>query len=154
MIVEPMKKSNSGKYPSLLLAAKIMCKIPSMSGLIKNYVQDLQGDLPHEWLEGAHTIIKHLRPVTSVTMLRIAFRGFFCQGLQMLILFLTRGRHQVVHYEGQGGPVQVNSKPRPEVLAIIGGACKRLRPDVQHLLAHLKLDVNSSVDAANNPKLI
>ncbi|KAK7837064.1 mediator of rna polymerase ii transcription subunit 23 [Quercus suber] len=27
-----------------------------------------------EWLEGTHVIIKHLRPVTSVAMLRIAFR--------------------------------------------------------------------------------
>ncbi|KAL0005249.1 hypothetical protein SO802_012810 [Lithocarpus litseifolius] len=31
-------------------------------------------NLPQEWLEGTHVIIKHLRPVTSVAMLRIAFR--------------------------------------------------------------------------------
>ncbi|XP_072995887.1 mediator of RNA polymerase II transcription subunit 23 isoform X2 [Typha latifolia] len=31
-------------------------------------------NLPQEWLESTHTIIKHLRPVTSVAMLRIAFR--------------------------------------------------------------------------------
>ncbi|GLT76812.1 hypothetical protein SLA2020_484490 [Shorea laevis] len=31
-------------------------------------------NLPQEWLEGTHAIIKHLRPVTSVAMLRIAFR--------------------------------------------------------------------------------
>lgn len=31
-------------------------------------------NLPQEWLEGAHLIIKHLRPVTSVAVLRIAFR--------------------------------------------------------------------------------
>lgn len=31
-------------------------------------------NLPQEWLEGTHDIIKHLRPVTSVAMLRIAFR--------------------------------------------------------------------------------
>ncbi|KAF6150900.1 hypothetical protein GIB67_020983 [Kingdonia uniflora] len=30
--------------------------------------------LPQEWLEGTHAIIKHLRPVTSVAMLRITFR--------------------------------------------------------------------------------
>lgn len=31
-------------------------------------------NLPHEWLESTHTVIKHLRPVTSVAMMRIAFR--------------------------------------------------------------------------------
>ncbi|MCI33373.1 mediator of RNA polymerase II transcription subunit 23-like, partial [Trifolium medium] len=31
-------------------------------------------NLPQEWLEGANVIIKQLRPVTSVAMLRIAFR--------------------------------------------------------------------------------
>lgn len=31
-------------------------------------------NLPQEWLESTHTIIKHLRPVTSVAMVRIAFR--------------------------------------------------------------------------------
>lgn len=31
-------------------------------------------NLPQEWLETSHTIVKHLRPVTSVAMLRIAFR--------------------------------------------------------------------------------
>ncbi|XAR63664.1 hypothetical protein NMG60_11023688 [Bertholletia excelsa] len=31
-------------------------------------------NLPQEWLEGTHLIIKHLRPVTSVAVLRIAFR--------------------------------------------------------------------------------
>ncbi|KAL5207993.1 hypothetical protein ABZP36_032428 [Zizania latifolia] len=31
-------------------------------------------NLPHEWLESTHTVIKHLRPVNSVAMLRIAFR--------------------------------------------------------------------------------
>ncbi|XWS63960.1 hypothetical protein CRYUN_Cryun06bG0146300 [Craigia yunnanensis] len=31
-------------------------------------------NLPQEWLEGTHVIVKHLRPVTSVAMLRIAFR--------------------------------------------------------------------------------
>ncbi|ONK66197.1 uncharacterized protein A4U43_C06F5210 [Asparagus officinalis] len=31
-------------------------------------------NLPHEWLESTHTVIKHLRPITSVAMMRIAFR--------------------------------------------------------------------------------
>lgn len=31
-------------------------------------------NLPLEWLEGTHLIIKHLRPVTSIAGLRIAFR--------------------------------------------------------------------------------
>lgn len=31
-------------------------------------------NLPQEWLDGTHLIIKHLRPVTSVAVLRIAFR--------------------------------------------------------------------------------
>ena len=61
--------------------------------------------------------------------------------------------HHVVHYEGQGGPVQASSKPRPEVLALIGRASESLRPDIQHLLSHLNPDVNSSVYAAFHPKL-
>lgn len=61
--------------------------------------------------------------------------------------------HHVVHYEGQGGPVVANSKPRPEVLAIIGRALENLRPDVQHLLSHLKPDTSSSIYAATHPKL-
>jgi len=62
--------------------------------------------------------------------------------------------HHVIHYEGQGGPVQANSKPRPEVLALFGRASESLRPDVQHLLSHLKPDVNSSVYAATHPKVV
>lgn len=31
-------------------------------------------NLPHEWLEATHTIIKHLRPITTIAQLRIAFR--------------------------------------------------------------------------------
>lgn len=61
--------------------------------------------------------------------------------------------HHVVHYEGQGGPVQANSKPRPEVLTILGRASERLRPDVQHLFSHLKPDVNTSIYAATHPKI-
>ncbi|KAJ1418407.1 hypothetical protein SESBI_15909 [Sesbania bispinosa] len=62
--------------------------------------------------------------------------------------------HHALHYEGQGGPVQASSKPRPEVLALIGRASESLRPDIQHLLSHLNPDVNSSVYAASHPKLV
>ncbi|CAM8880791.1 unnamed protein product [Rhodiola kirilowii] len=31
-------------------------------------------NLPQEWLEGTHILVKHLRPITSVAMLRVAFR--------------------------------------------------------------------------------
>ncbi|KAL3631411.1 Mediator of RNA polymerase II transcription subunit 23 [Castilleja foliolosa] len=60
--------------------------------------------------------------------------------------------HHIVHYEGQGGPVQASSKPRAEVLTLIGRAAESLRPDVQHLLTHLRADANSSVYAATHPK--
>jgi len=63
-------------------------------------------------------------------------------------------RHHIVHYEGQGGPVQAISKPRADVLALIGRASENLRPDIQHLLSHLNPDVNSSVYAASHPKLV
>ncbi|XP_065857093.1 mediator of RNA polymerase II transcription subunit 23 [Euphorbia lathyris] len=145
-------------------------------------------NLPQEWLEGTHIIIKHLRPITSVAMLRIAFRimgpllprlanahSLFNKTLSLLLNTMVDvfGRnsqsspaeaseisdlidflHHVVHYEGQGGPVQVNSKPRPEVLALCGRAAENLRPDVQHLLSHLKPDTNSSIYAASHPKLV
>ena len=62
--------------------------------------------------------------------------------------------HHVVHYEGQGGPVVASSKPRQEVLAIIGRALENLRPDVQHLLSHLKPDTTTSIYAATHPKLV
>ncbi|XAR63665.1 hypothetical protein NMG60_11023689 [Bertholletia excelsa] len=62
--------------------------------------------------------------------------------------------HHVIHYEGQGGPVQANSKPRPEVLAHCGRAIENLRPDIQHRFSHLKTDVNSSIYAATHPKLV
>ena len=45
------------------------------------------------------------------------------------------------------------SKPRPEVLALFGRAMESFRPDVQHLLCHLKTDINSSIYAATHPKL-
>ncbi|XP_057961845.1 mediator of RNA polymerase II transcription subunit 23 isoform X2 [Malania oleifera] len=146
-------------------------------------------NLPQEWLEGAHVIIKHLRPVTSVAMLRIAFRimgpllprlanahTLFNKTLSLLLNTMSDvfGRnsqsstpvqasdiadlidflHHVVHYEGQGGPVQANSKPRAEVLALCGRALENLRPDVQHLLSHLKSDTSTSIYAATHPKLV
>ncbi|CAN1317745.1 Mediator of RNA polymerase II transcription subunit 23 [Linum perenne] len=147
------------------------------------------GNLPQEWLEGTHVIIKNLRPIKSVAMLRIAFRimgpllprlanahAFFNKTLSLLLNMMvdvfgrnsepstTAGAseiadiidflHHVVHYEGQGGPVQANSKPRPEVLALCGRAIENLRPDVQHLLSHLSPDVNSSIYASTHPKMV
>ncbi|KAL2347739.1 hypothetical protein Fmac_001739 [Flemingia macrophylla] len=146
-------------------------------------------NLPQEWLEGTNAIIKQLRPVTSVAMLRIAFRimgpllpklanahALFNKTLSSLLSILVDvfGKnsqttipvdasdiadiidflHHVVHYEGQGAPVQASSKPRPEVLALIGRASESLRPDIQHLLSHLNTDVHSSVYAASHPKLV
>ncbi|CAA7035985.1 unnamed protein product [Microthlaspi erraticum] len=140
-------------------------------------------NLPQEWLDGTHVIIKNLRPVTSVAMLRVAFRimgpllprlanthTLFNKTLALLLSTLVDvfGKnsqttvpveasqiadlidflHHVVHYEGQGGAVQTSSKPRPDVLALIGRAADSLRPDVQHLLSHLKTDPNSSIYAA------
>ncbi|KAF7808635.1 mediator of RNA polymerase II transcription subunit 23 [Senna tora] len=145
-------------------------------------------NLPLEWLEGTHLIIKQLRPVTSVAMLRIAFRimgpllpklanahALFNKTLSLLLSILVDvfGKnsqppaaveaseiadiidfiHHVIHYEGQGGPVQASSKPRPEVLALIGRASESLRSDVQHLLTHLKADVDSSIYFASLPKV-
>ncbi|KAF8040192.1 hypothetical protein BT93_B2427 [Corymbia citriodora subsp. variegata] len=145
-------------------------------------------NLPQEWLEGSHVIIKHLRPITSVAMLRIAFRimgpllprlanahSLFNKTLTLLLTTLMDvfGKnsqpsnpveaseirdlidflHHVVHYEGQIGPVQANSKPRPEVLTLLGRVSERLRPDVQHLFSHLRPDVNTSIYAATHPKI-
>lgn len=45
-----------------------------ISGNIVALLHAFFSNLPQEWLESTHTIIKHLRPVTSVAMLRIAFR--------------------------------------------------------------------------------
>ncbi|KAL0461460.1 UNVERIFIED_CONTAM: Mediator of RNA polymerase II transcription subunit [Sesamum latifolium] len=146
-------------------------------------------NLPLEWLEGTHLIIKHLKPVTSIAGLRIAFRimgpllprlanahTLFNKILSVLLNVMADvfGRnsqpsapieaseiadiidflHHIVHYEGQGGPVQASSKPRAEVLALIGRAAESLRPDVQHLLTHLKADVNCSIYAATHPKFV
>lgn len=146
-------------------------------------------NLPQEWLDGTHLIIKHLRPVTSVAVLRIAFRiigpllprlvnahALFSKTLSLLLSIMVDvfGKnstpstpveaadiadlidflHHIVHYEGQGGPVQTNSKPRLEVLALCGRALENLRPDVQHLLSHLKIDSNSSIYAATYQKQV
>ncbi|MQL77556.1 hypothetical protein Taro_009955 [Colocasia esculenta] len=62
--------------------------------------------------------------------------------------------HHAVLYEGQGGPVQSSSKPKPETLTLCAKVMDMLRPDVQHLLSHLKTDPNSSVYAATHPKLV
>uniref|UniRef100_M4D7A8 Mediator complex subunit 23 n=1 Tax=Brassica campestris TaxID=3711 RepID=M4D7A8_BRACM len=140
-------------------------------------------NLPQEWLEGTHLIIKNLRPVTSVAMLRVVFRimgpllprlanthALFNKTLALLlstmvdvfgknsqtqvpveasqIADLIDFLHHVVHYEGQGGAVQSSSKPRPDILALIGRAADSLRPDVQHLLSHLRTDPNTSIYAA------
>ncbi|CAF2045979.1 unnamed protein product [Brassica napus] len=140
-------------------------------------------NLPQEWLDGTHLIIKNIRPVTSVAMLRVAFRimgpllprlanahALFNKTLALLlstmvdvfgknsqtpvpveasqIADLIDFLHHVVHYEGQGGAVQSSSKPRADTLALIGRAADSLRPDVQHLLSHLRTDPNSSIYAA------
>lgn len=157
-------------------------------GNIVALLHSLFSNLPQEWLEGTHVIIKNLRPVTSVAMLRIAFRimspllprlanahALFNKTLSLLLNTMVDifGRnspqqaveaseitdlidflHHVVHYEGQGGPVQANSKPRPEILALVGRAAESLRLDIQHFLTHLKSDINSSIYAATHPKLV
>ncbi|KAK4741081.1 hypothetical protein SAY87_024669 [Trapa incisa] len=145
-------------------------------------------NLPQEWLEGTHVIIKNLKPVTSVAMLRIAFRimgpllprlanahSLFNKTLSVLLgvivdVFGKRTQppvpveaseitdlidflHHVVHYEAQGGPVQPSSRPRPDVLVLFSNVAESLRPDVQHLLSHLKPDVNSSIYAMPHPKI-
>ncbi|KAK9115147.1 hypothetical protein Syun_021944 [Stephania yunnanensis] len=116
-------------------------------------------NLPQEWLEGTHATLKHLQPVTSVAMLRVAFHVFGrnsqpstpCEATEIvdLIDFL----HHALLYEGQGGPVQTTSKPKPETLTMCAKAIEMLRPDVQHLLFHIQTDPNSSIYAATHPKL-
>ncbi|XP_076947304.1 mediator of RNA polymerase II transcription subunit 23-like [Bidens hawaiensis] len=144
-------------------------------------------NLPQQWLDNTHLLIHQLRPVSSVSMLRIVFRiigpllpilanahGLFIKTLELLLSVMVDvfGKnakpstpveasditdlidflHHVVHYEGQGGPVQPNSKPRPDVLALCGKAIECMRSDVQCLLSHLKPD-RSSVLAATHPRL-
>uniref|UniRef100_A0A803LJL0 Mediator of RNA polymerase II transcription subunit 23 n=2 Tax=Chenopodium quinoa TaxID=63459 RepID=A0A803LJL0_CHEQI len=159
--------------------------IGNVVGLLHSFFSNL----PQEWLEGAHVIIKQLRPITSVAMLRIVFRimgpllprlanahTLFNKSLSLLlgamvdvfgktaqpsvpaqaseIIDLIDFLHHVVHYEGQGGPVQSASKPRAEVLVLFSRALESLRPDVQHLLSHLTTDVNTSIYASTHPKLV
>ncbi|KAJ0435823.1 putative mediator complex, subunit Med23 [Helianthus annuus] len=144
-------------------------------------------NLPQQWLDNTHLLINQLRPVSSVSMLRIAFRiigpllprlanahSLFIKTLELLlstmvdvfgkntkplipveasdITDLIDFLHHVVHYEGQGGPVQPNSKPRPDVLALCGRAIENMRPDVQHLLFHLKPDISSIYAATKNSR--
>ncbi|KAI3763730.1 hypothetical protein L2E82_13725 [Cichorium intybus] len=145
-------------------------------------------NLPQEWLDKTHLLVNHLRPVSSVGVLRIAFRiigpllpkiasshSLFVKTLELLLRMMVDvfGKntqppttveaseitdlidflHHVVHYEGEGGPVQPNSKPKPDVLALCGRAVENMRSDVKHLFSHLKTDVNSSIYAATHPKL-
>ncbi|KAK9074556.1 hypothetical protein SSX86_007154 [Deinandra increscens subsp. villosa] len=144
-------------------------------------------NLPLEWLDNTHHLMNQLRPVSSVSMLRMAFRiigpllprlanaqSLFIKTLELLLSMMVDvfGRnakpstpveasditdlidflHHLVHYEGQGGPVQPNSRPRPDVLALCGRAIDNMRSDVQHLLSHLKPDISCSIYAATNPK--
>lgn len=50
------------------------CNAALVSGNIVALLHAFFSNLPQEWLESTHTVIKHLRPVNSVAMLRIAFR--------------------------------------------------------------------------------
>ncbi|KAI3731555.1 hypothetical protein L1987_62744 [Smallanthus sonchifolius] len=143
-------------------------------------------NLPQGWLHNTHLLINQLRPISSISMLRIAFRiigpllprlanahSLFIKTLELLLSMMVDvfGRnanptpveasdiadlidflHHVVHYEGQGGPVQPSSKPRYDVLALCGRAIENMRSDVQHLLSHLKPDISCSIYAATNPK--
>ncbi|CAA6664813.1 unnamed protein product [Spirodela intermedia] len=157
-------------------------------GNIVALLHSLFSNLPHEWLETTHTVIKHLRPISSTAMLRIVFRilgpvlprlsfarPVFLKSIALLfncmadvfgkttqpptpveaseIKDLVDFLHHAVMYEGQGGPVQSSSRPKPETLTLCGKVMDMLRPDVQHLLAHLKTDPNSSIYAATHPKL-
>ena len=47
------------------------CLVP---GNIVALLHAFFSNLPQEWLDGTHLIIKNLRPVTSVAMLRVVFR--------------------------------------------------------------------------------
>ncbi|XP_042501830.1 mediator of RNA polymerase II transcription subunit 23 isoform X1 [Macadamia integrifolia] len=158
-------------------------------GNVVSLLHSFFSNLPQEWLEGTHAIIKHLRPLTSVAMLRIAFRimgpllpriaftrPLFMKTLALLLNSISDvyGKssqpsspteaseiadlidfiHHIVLYEGQGGPVQSSSKPKAEILTLCTRLMESLRPDVQHLLSHLKTDQNSSIYAATNPKLL
>ncbi|KAL7602984.1 hypothetical protein Lser_V15G14952 [Lactuca serriola] len=134
-------------------------------------------NLPHEWLEKTHLLVNQLRPVSSVGVLKIAFRiigpllprlanahSLFVKTLELLLSMMVDvfGKNSqqpsnpveasditdlidflqhVVHYEGEGGPVQTNSKPKADVLSLCGRAIENMRSDLQHLLSHLKTDI-------------
>ncbi|KAF5177911.1 Mediator of rna polymerase ii transcription subunit [Thalictrum thalictroides] len=145
-------------------------------------------NLPQEWLEGTPAIIKHLKPVTSVAMLRLTFRimgpllprlaaarPLFGKTLALLlngisdvfgknsqpstpneasgVADLIDFLYHLILYEGQGGPVQTTSKPKLDTLSTCGKLMEMLRPDIQHLLCHLRIDTNTSIYAATHPKL-
>lgn len=50
------------------------CSYWQYTGNVVALLHAFFSNLPLEWLEGTHLIIKHLRPVTSIAGLRIAFR--------------------------------------------------------------------------------
>ncbi|WMV51884.1 hypothetical protein MTR67_045269 [Solanum verrucosum] len=148
-------------------------------GLLGNIVALLHAffcNLPQEWLEGTHLIIKHLRPVTSVAVLRISFRimgpllprlvnahTFFSKTVSLLLNILVDvfGKNSQLSAPIEATEISdlidflhhvihyegASSKPRTEILALFGRAAENLRPDVQHLLSHLNTDVNTSVYA-------
>ncbi|MQL85881.1 hypothetical protein Taro_018400 [Colocasia esculenta] len=112
---------------ALLMLLVLLCKLSSESmALLLNCMVDVFG--------------KTLQPPASVEASEITD----------IIDFL----HHAVLYEGQGGPVQSSSKPKPETLTLCAKVMDMLRPDVQHLLSHLKTDPNSSIYAATHPKLV
>ncbi|XP_049935782.1 mediator of RNA polymerase II transcription subunit 23 isoform X2 [Nymphaea colorata] len=61
--------------------------------------------------------------------------------------------HHAVLYEGQG-PVQGDSKPKPDTLILCGKMVELLRPDLQHLFCHLRPDPKISIYAATHPKFV
>lgn len=52
----------------------ILPRIFLFSGNLVALLHSFFSNLSQEWLEGAHILVKQLRPITSVAMLRIAFR--------------------------------------------------------------------------------
>uniref|UniRef100_A0A1D1XDU2 Mediator of RNA polymerase II transcription subunit 23 n=2 Tax=Anthurium amnicola TaxID=1678845 RepID=A0A1D1XDU2_9ARAE len=158
-------------------------------GNVVALLHSLFSNLPHEWLETTHMMIKNLRPISSIAMLRISFRilgpvlprlsfarPVFLKSIALLLNCMVEvfGKnaqtpapveasditdlidflHHAVMYEGQGGPVQSSSKPKPETLTLCGKVMDMLRPDVQHLICHLNTDPKSSIYAATHPKLV
>ncbi|KAF3772743.1 Mediator of RNA polymerase II transcription subunit 23 [Nymphaea thermarum] len=68
-------------------------------------------------------------------------------------LHLAAASHHAVLYEGQG-PVQGDSKPKPDTLILCGKMVELLRPDLQHLFCHLRPDLKISIYAATHPKFV